>query len=61
MFRKWTNLVKNKAEIQIPVILASESPRRKAMLSELNIPFQAFHWIAGKLPITGTIPCLLLA
>jgi len=43
MFKKWTNLVKNKAEIQIPVILASESPRRKAMLSELNIPFQAFH------------------
>lgn len=43
MFKKWTNLVKNKAEIQIPVTLASESPRRKAMLFELNIPFRAFH------------------
>ena len=43
MFRKWTNLVKNMAESPIPIILASESPRRKAMLRELRIPFRAFH------------------
>lgn len=31
------------AETQIPIILASESPRRKEMLRELGIPFESFH------------------
>jgi septum formation protein len=41
--RKWTNLVKNMADSNIPIILASESPRRKTMLRELGIPFKSFH------------------
>jgi septum formation protein len=43
MFRKWTNLVKNMAEFRAPIILASESARRKAMLRKLGIPFRSFH------------------
>ena len=43
MLRKWTNLVKNMAESPATIILASESPRRKAMLRELRIPFKSFH------------------
>jgi septum formation protein len=43
MNKKWTNLVKNNAEIRPRVILASESPRRKAMLKDLNIEFEEFH------------------
>ncbi len=31
------------SESQIPIILASESPRRKEMLRRLGIPFKAFH------------------
>lgn len=31
------------SESQIPIILASESPRRKEMLRKLGIPFKAFH------------------
>jgi nucleoside triphosphate pyrophosphatase len=41
--RKWTNLVKNMGDSKIPIILASESPRRKTMLRELGIPFKSFH------------------
>ena len=43
MKKKWTNLVKNKQEMRPMIILASESPRRKAMLKELNIEFEEFH------------------
>jgi septum formation protein len=41
--RKWTNLVRNMREFKATIILASESPRRKAMLRELGIPFESFH------------------
>jgi septum formation protein len=43
MKKKWTNLVKNNEEIHRKIILASESPRRKAMLKDLNIAFQEYH------------------
>ena len=43
MEKKWTNLVKNNKEIRPKIILASESPRRKSMLMELNIKFEEFH------------------
>jgi septum formation protein len=43
MKKKWTNFVKNNEEIHRKIILASESPRRKAMLKDLNIAFQEYH------------------
>ncbi|HSE41566.1 MAG TPA: Maf family protein [Acidobacteriota bacterium] len=43
MKKNWTNLVKNNQEMKGKIILASESPRRKTMLKELNIDFQEFH------------------
>jgi septum formation protein len=43
MDKIWTKLVKNNQEMKGKIILASESPRRKAMLRELNINFLEFH------------------